>query len=673
MIDTAWCMVWNEGSHMRPVAHVPGAPMTAPAHRVIDLTLPVREVDPEELRSHLRHGDAPLVLMSLVQMTGDLGLLDRFGPHISIDVVADSRLLPSGRIAEPHLSELIDLVVEVAARPTEAYLQVPDDDLFNRMLSLTTGTEIPAEFNGIVKEQGGFVPATPSFEGVVAPEGFRVAVLGSGMSGIHAAIALADAGIDYDIFEQADDIGGTWRINTYPGVAVDTPSIYYSFSYEIEPKWSKYFPLAEEYQGYLRRVVDKYDVKSHIQFETRIEKMTWDEDTEEWVVQVSSAGHKTDHRYTAVITAAGFLNRAKYPDIPGIGSFRGEWFHTTEWPADVDLIGKRVGIIGAGATSVQVVDGIIDDVAHLTLFQRQPHWVMPNHLGEGWVPESEAWLQANLPFYDRWQRAKTYWFVSDVLYDNVRVDPEWVKSHELSISAVNDRTLRMARGHLEASFKDRPDLMAKMTPDFPPNAKRIIRDPGRFYSSLTSDKGSVVTERLAAVTPEGLQTADGVVHELDVIIYATGFTLDFLNTIEIIGRNGRTLNEEWKNGEDPRSYLGGTVAGFPNLFVTSGPNSSSAHGGGHNYMTEVVTYYIMECLKILFESGARSIEVNREAQEDWVAKVDEKMEGSIWRHALNAHTYYRNAAGRVFLSSPWRMVENWQNHHVVDHTKFEIK
>lgn len=651
--------------------------MTSKPHRLIDLYIAPRRLQASELEANLDAGDAALLLMSLVQITGDASLLDRFGRHLGFEQPrhkGDIRLLPVGHLPEEHFAELKKMLIEALTGPAPGeYLQVPDDALFHRMISLATGDDVGEEFIGVIKEQAGFVPSVPVIERRTAPpEDFTVAILGAGMTGIAAAIAVADAGFSYEVFESSDDIGGTWRINTYPGVAVDTPSIYYSFSFELEAGWSRYYPVGTEYQEYLQRVVDKYGVRPNIRFNTRIESMVWDDDAQEWVITADHGGRKVTSRANAVITAAGFLNRPKYPDVPGRETFAGPSVHTAAWDHSVDLTGKRVGVIGAGATSVQVVDAIIDRVEHLTLFQRQPHWVMPNNLGEGIVPERERWLKQHVPFYERWARAKTYWFVTDNNYPTVRADEEWMASHPLSISEANDRYLQMCLRHLEASFGHDPELLKKMTPDFPPHGKRIIRDPGGYYAALAGDRADVVTGGLARVAPHGIETEDGTFVELDVIIYATGFTLDFLSTIEIVGRNGVRLADQWA-GNDPRSYLGGTVPNFPNLFVTSGPNSSSGHGGGHNFMTEAVVHYITECLQLLVERGVRSIEVTQAAQDEFLEKVDAQMEGSIWRNSDRAHTYYRNASGRVILPNPWRMVDYWQMLRTPDVSKFVLR
>lgn len=628
----------------------------------VDITVEPVRLNREEVLRYAAEADTGVLLAAIVQVSGDTTLLERFGPLIQTPPPNfTGRLLPQRILPAEPLAELVQLAADLfSGEQPESYTQVIDDAVFARALAFATGEDVPAEFVASTKEQSGFTLSLPEPPKTDAfGQRYKTIVLGAGMSGIAAGVALGHAGYDFEIIESSNDIGGTWRLNNYPGVAVDTPSIYYSYSFNIKTDWSKYFPLGAEYQAYLRDTVAKFDLMRNITFNTTITRMAWNDQEQEWAVTTLSDGVEEVRRAKFVITARGFLNRPKFPNVPGIEDFAGLSVHSTEWTPDIDLRGKRVGIIGAGATAVQVVDGIWQDLDHLTLFQRQPHWVMPNRLGTGNVPEAEAWLQANVPFYARWQRAKTYMFTTDRYFPKVRVDPEWVKTHDLSISEANHESLTLAQDHLAESIPNDAEKRRKLTPDFPPNSKRIIRDPGSYYEALASSKSDIVDVGIERITPTGILTQDGVLTELDVIIYATGFTLDFLSTIEIVGKGGFTLADEWADN-NPHAYLGGTVPGFPNLFITSAPNSSAGHGGGHNYMTEVSQYFILQCMRQVVEQDAESIEVTVDAEAEFLDEVTAQMEGSIWRHKSSAHTYYTNAAGRVILPNPWRMVDYWQ-------------
>lgn len=633
------------------------------------------QLDREQLRANLGEADPAIMVLCAVHATGDTTLLTRFGGAVRRAVPSGpGASLPVVTMDHDIRSELTDVLVDaLCGGPVTPHLMVDNQETFLSMASVAVGEPVEQEFAPLLLEQSGFVPTQPVVPRTKRPgPPQRIAILGAGMAGIAAGVYADQNNFNFEIFERSNDIGGTWRTNTYPGVAVDTPSLYYSYSFDLNARWSRYFPVGNEYQDYLRRVVDTFGIKSHIRFETEVTGLRWIEADQQWEVRsTDSAGTESTSRFSAVITAFGYLNRPKFADVPGRESFAGTTVHTAQWPKDLDVTGKRVAVIGAGATSVQVVGAIGDQVGTLSFFQRQPHWVMPANVGTPEVPEGERWLLAHLPFYNQWSRLKTYWGASDNLYDVVRADPEWMKDH-LSISPANDAVMQYCLGHIANSFAERPDLAAAMTPDYAPAGKRLVRDPGNFYTTLAKPNVEVVTERIERIVPEGIVTADGRTHELDVIIHATGFTLDYLAPIEIIGRDGRTLNESWK-GDDPFAYLGGTVPGFPNLFVTSGPNTSPGHGGGHNFTVEAVLHYIFECLQLMVENDASVIEVTAEATADYIERIAAKLENSVWTTQTGANTYYRNSAGRVTLPSPWRMVDFWTMLRAPDTKAFTVK
>jgi cation diffusion facilitator CzcD-associated flavoprotein CzcO len=271
---------------------------------------------------------------------------------------------------------------------------------------------------------------------------------------------------------------------------------------------------------------------------------------------------------------------------------------------------------------------------------------------------------------------RSNWFFGDAEgYPRVRVDPEWAKEH-VSISPSNDQLMRLCLAYIRSCFGEDTELARKVTPDYAPGGKRMVRDPydfapGGYYYALAQPHVDVETDQLARIVPEGIALADGRVIELDVLIYATGLTVDYLSTIEIVGKDGRTLADTW--GDSPRTYLGGTVPGFPNLFVNSGPNTGVGHANGHNFMAEVLNHFIFECLQVLANRSASSIEVTEEALEEFDERLVSTMEGSIWRHQFGAHTYYRNAAGRACLPTPFRHVDYWTMSRGPDERAFRIR
>ncbi|WP_430331545.1 flavin-containing monooxygenase [Rhodococcus sp. ACT016] len=617
-------------------------------------------LDPAQLRTHLQRADPAVLLAVLAQFTGDADVLDRHADAISH--VPDAPEMAGVTDADTAAAIVEDLIAALTSDVRPAGAAAPDDpDLFARLVPLALGVAPGDEFLSMLLEQGGFHAAQPVLPRTTPlPGTLDLVIVGGGLAGIAAAIAAAREGIAYEILERNDDLGGTWLIQNYPGVGVDTPSSYYSLSSELNPDWTSYYPKGGEYQDYLRAVADKHRIRDHTRFGMEVESLVWDEATYRWDVHVRSTdGSRSVTHAAAVITALGYLNRPQFPRAEGRDSFAGISVHSGEWDPSLDLTGKRVAVIGAGCTSAQIVDSIVDDVAHLTLFQRQPHWVAPRKRDSDDVPEHHRWLSRNVPFYANWLRVKAFWGSADSAYPVVIVDPEWASTH-LSISRANDMLLQDCLAYIDRTFGAGSELAAKVTPDFAPFGKRIIRDPGGYYPALTRDHVDVLVTEPARIVPEGIVTPDGDLVEVDVIVYATGFYLDFLSTMDIRGRDGRALSDEWSG--NPRAYRGGTVPGFPNLFITSAPNTNPSHGAGNNFGIEVAVHYIVECLHLLAERGARSLEPTREAYDAYVAEIDRAMENTVWRHTPTAHTYYRNDSGRVVVASPWRLVDVWRQH-----------
>ncbi|WP_261566049.1 flavin-containing monooxygenase [Frankia gtarii] len=643
--------------------------------------VPQARLDPDELRANAGTADPALLLLSLAHVTGDASVLDRYAGRISAPQGTVKRaIIPTATVSDEVRAELVDQLCAALSRDDQPeYLGVDDLALFGRMADIAVGRQVAEEYLPMFREQAGFVPDQRAVEPTRTPPAtLNVAILGAGMTGIAAGVSAVDRGFSFEIFEQSPSLGGVWRANTYPGVAVDTLSAYYSLSFATNPDWSHLFPIGEQYLAYLQEVSDRHGITEHIRFNTEVSRIEWDDQAQVWELTTIAADRTVRKvRAAAVITAAGHLNRPKYPALDGRDSFAGASFHSAEWDHSVDLRGKRVGIIGAGATAVQVVAAIAGEVGHLTLFQRQPHWVVPNLAGDNVIPESERWLLRHLPYYQQWFRFKAFWFTGDENgYATVRVDQEWMKDH-LSISPGNDRLMQVCLQYIDSCFGAGSELARKVTPDYAPAGKRLVRDPadfipGGYYYALSQPHVDVDTSKLDRVVPEGILTVDGDLIELDVIVYATGFTLDWLSPVEVIGRDGVRLADVWRNN-NPQSYLGGTVPGFPNLFVNSGPNTGVGHAGGHNFMAEVVNHYAFECLQLVVERGARSIEVTQQAHDEHNARLDAVMDGSIWTHVLGAHTYYRNEAERVILPSPWRLVEYWEMSQTPIEEKFTLR
>lgn len=615
--------------------------------------------DPAVLRAHLRQADPGVLVAVLAQMTGDASVVDRYAGKI--DHVPD----PPERAGttDPATADaLTDEIIAALGRPRPVGAIAADDrELFATLLPIALGTEVDDEQVDLLLEQGGFRPSQPTLPRTTPiPSTTTMAIIGAGIAGIAVALAAAEEGVHFEIYDRNDEVGGTWLTTTYPGIGVDTPSAYYSLSREVNPDWSNYYPEGAEYQAYLVALADKHDLRRHIRFGTEVEALWWDEQRGQWQIHSRAADGTVSFDYASVVvTAAGYLNRPRFPDLKGRDTFAGTSIHSAQWDPTLDLAGKKVAVIGAGCTAVQIVDACVDEVEHLTVFQRQPHWVAPRKRLSDEVPEHRRYLGRVLPFYAMWHRLKSYWGTADNNYPIILQDPEWAQTH-LSISPANDVLLQMCLDYIDRMFGAGTELARKVTPDFAPYGKRIIRDPGGYYAALTREHVDVEASEPAEVNADGIVTADGRQIDLDVIIYATGYHLDFLSTVDIRGRGGKTLAGEW--GDSPRAYRGGTVPGFPNLFITSAPNYSPGHGAGANFSMEVLAHFILECLQLMALRGATTIEVTERAFEEYVAGIDEAMQRTVWCHTPNAHTYYRSESGRVVVATPYRLVDLWQQH-----------
>lgn len=625
------------------------------------------EVD--ELRANLRQADPGVLVAVLAQLTGDPAVATRFGSKIAH--VPDPP--EQAGVTDPETAaQLIEEIVTALREPRRADAVPADDrDLFARIAPIALGGEVAPEYLGLLLEQGGFQPSQPVLPRTAKlPADFRVVIIGAGIAGITAALACADAGIDYQIIERNDEVGGTWYTTRYPGIGVDTPSAYYSLSRDINGDWSSYYPQGAEYQAYLVSVADKNDLRTHTRFGTTVEALWWEERRRQWQIRsVGPDGNRDVSYANVVIPAAGYLNRPRWPDLPGRETFSGTSIHSARWDPELDLTGKRVAIIGAGCTAVQIVDACVDRVAHMTVFQRQPHWVAPRRRTSDDVPAYRRWLGTRLPYYANWIRLKSYWGTSDNNYPVILHDEDWAAEH-LSISPANDVLLQMCLDYIDRTVGAGSELARKLTPDFAPYGKRIIRDPGGYYAALAREHVDVEASEPARVNEAGIVTEDGRQIDLDVIIYATGYYLDFLSTMDIRGRDGKKLTDEW--GDAPRAYRGGMVPGFPNMFISSAPNYSPGHGAGHNFGVEVMVHYVMECLQLMALREAASLEVTQRAYEDYVDRIDATMAGTVWRHTPSAHTYYRSG-GRIVIAFPYRLIDFWHDHRAPVEEDLELR
>jgi cation diffusion facilitator CzcD-associated flavoprotein CzcO len=647
----------------------------------------------EELWRRLATVDPGLLLPVAVHVTRDASLVEQFAPQLSAPVV---RLAATATLATEAKDDdasdqvrvqLIELIVDAMTHPDPGgYLtgrDLEERGVYGRLLQFVSGGWlVDREDHGMYLQQAGFEPdeVTPRAD-AIGDRSLRVAIVGAGMAGIDAAVKAQRRGFDYDIYEAETGIGGLWWSQTYPGVAVDTQSLTYSFSWRLSPNWTRIYPGGQEYHAYLSRTAEEFGVLDHVHLGHTVVSMEWLEQYHQWELTlfVADTAQTKRVRADAVITAAGTLNRPKYPDIEGRDCFAGEQVHTARW-RDLPVDGKRLGVVGAGAAAVQVVSSYTSRVEHLTVFQRQPHWVAPNPYGTGETTDNDRWLLENLPYYAQWSRLTALLNVNRFCFETKQVDQAWHEKHPYSVTPGSEKVRQSCLNYIDKVFGLESELGRKVTPTFPFAAKRQVFDPGDFnvgkgyYHALTQPHVDVETTGLSRIVPQGILLTDGRLVELDVIVWATGMTLDYLSQIVVVGRDGVTLGEVWQGNEDPRTYVGGTVPGFPNLFVLDGPNSSVATGGsGHNFSVEVTNHFAFEALTYMLNRGASAIEPTQEAFDRHNSTIDERMQGLLWSVDSSAHGYYRNRAGRIVLVNPFWPGESWRMTRSPDPDTFVLR
>lgn len=625
--------------------------------------------DGPELERALREANPQTLLMVYVHLTRDEAMLEKFKLYIRSPYST-----PPTQIPDEAMEELYAKLRHVLTTPGAAVAGEPSVELVSRMMSVGAGEVVEDEFVPMSLEQNGFgVPAPrknePGF--VPPPAGFKVLVIGAGLTGLAAGIKLEQAGIDYVTIEKNPEVGGTWWENRYPGVGVDTPSHFYSYSFEINPDWNHYYPKGRDMHDYFARVADKYKLRDKIRFNTKVTALHYDEAAKMWnVTVVPKDGAPEVVRVNAVINAHGPVNRWKWPDIQGLDSFAGPKMHTACWDESVDLKGKKIAVIGTGASSAQLVPALAAEAGQLTVFMRSRHWVLFNPEIMHSVTEGVKWALRYIPHYREWFRFRVFWYAADGLFPNVVKDPSW-PADGIAVSAHNEAMRQYALAYMQDKIGSRPDLVEKLTPDFPIFSKRVILDPG-WYDALMRPNVALEVAGIERVVPNGIVMKDGRVIEVDVIVCATGFNVaKMTGGLDIKGRAGHDLNEEWGE-DDPRAYLGITVPGYPNYFLTVGPNSAPNHAAGQNLISESQIHYIIECLEMAFAAGKDTVEPMQEAFDQWNDKIDARMKEMIWTHP-RARSYYNNSKGRVYLSFPYRLVDYWNWTRKPDPAAFTLR
>jgi 4-hydroxyacetophenone monooxygenase len=612
------------------------------------------EGEDPRLREALDEANIPALLGVLRQFTGDNKWLESpyapappRGPGDHDDAGLHAHLQAEIRDAA------YDLVIGLRAGTVEPAAPPTPDELA-QILTVTLATRVDVDCGPLLAEELGLegrrVAVPPLKEG----QELDVLVIGAGFSGLIQAIRLKQAGIPFVLVDKDDGAGGTWIENVYPGCGVDTPIHLYSFAFKQRPDWPRFFAKQPEVLEYLQEVVDEYDLAEHIRFGIEVEGMDWDAAANRWRVRLAD-GEELAPRI--VVSAVGVMNRPRLPDIPGLESFAGPCMHSARWDSSTETAGKRVGVIGTGASAMQLVPTIQPDAAQVTIFQRTPQWAIPNPNHGRELTDNEQYLMAEVPFYQGWYRLRHVWNFGDRLHAGLQIDPEW-QHPERSINEKNDRHRHFLTEHIKSELADRPELIEKCVPTYPPYGKRPLMDHG-WFKTVAEDNVDLVTEDIVEIRPHGVVTRDGTEHEIDVLAVCTGFQiLNVLTPLEIRGKDGVKLRGETWDTDDARAHLGMTVPGFPNFFMLFGPNTSAGHGGSHVLSVEMQVRYIMQLLGQMIESDATAIEVREEPFEAYNAEIDELLSQTIWTHP-GMTTYYRNSKGRIVTNTPWTNARWW--------------
>lgn len=633
-----------------------------------DRSLPM--ADGPELRAALRAANLQTLLMVYVHLTHDEAMLETFKVHIHPPYSNPDYVIPPDCIDDLH-----EKLVHVLTTPGAAKSEDPPVALMQKMMSSGVGEPVEDEFIPMVIEQGGFKrsPTRKEQPGrTPPPPGFRVLVIGAGLTGILAGIELERAGYEHVIIDKNEEVGGTWWKNRYPGVGVDTPSHFYSYSFEISPEWNHYHPHGADMREYFCAVADKYNVRRNIRFRTVVHSLIFDQDEAVWNVTVEdlSTGKREVIKANAVFNAFGTTDRWKLPEISGIERFKGIITHSAGYDENTDLKSKKVAVIGTGASSAQIVSTIVNEVDELVVFMRSKHWMINNPEVTAEVSDPVKWAMRHIPYYKEWFRFRVFWFAADGLYPNVVKDPSYPEDG-IAVSALNEGMRQYALSHMHHKLAGRPDLIEKVTPDFPIFSKRIIMDAG-WYDALLSPKTTLETTHIAEIMPTGIRTKDGTEYELDVIICATGFiTAPLVQELQIKGRDGHDLAVDWAD-EEERAYMGTTIPGYPNYFLSTGPNIGPNHAGGLNIVSETQVHYMIECLDHMIANDARTIEVTEDAFIRHNKRIDEQMQHMIWTHP-RSKSYYQNSKGRPVEPWPFRLVDMWNEMRSPIHDDYRLK
>ncbi|WFU13112.1 NAD(P)-binding domain-containing protein (plasmid) [Rhizobium sp. CB3090] len=609
----------------------------------------------QRIAEALPSANIPTLLLLLYQFTGrEYWLSPRFIPAKSGWDDNDSGGLPSDLQAEIRDAALSAITAWRQGVPI-ARADLSAEELI-RMLSMSEAEPIPPEFADMMihklRRYSGAVP-----DPVCLPDNFRILVIGAGMSGIAAAVRLRQLGVSYIQIEKQARTGGVWHSHRYPGCGVDTPGHLYSFTF-ASGDWRKFFPLQQEIDEYLSRVAREFGIESSIRYDTECLSTRYDEESRTWHSRLRLPDGREETLVTdVVISAVGGFTTPKWPNIPGLRDFDGLVVHTSNWDPGASLDGKRVAVIGNGASAMQIVPAIADRVSALTIFQRSRQWAAPFPKFLMPVPEPMQFLLRAVPHYEWLYRLRLSWIFDSQVHESLQKDPAWPHP-DRSVNALNDGHRETCTRYIEEQLAGRPELLAKVIPDYPPFGKRMLLDNG-WYRTLLKPQVNLVDSAAAQIEGKSIQAKNGDSHEADVLIVASGYDITrFLLPVQVFGRNGVTVREAW-NDDDCQAYLGTVVPGFPNFFMLYGPNTALGHRGNFIFTIESQLDYVLSVLRQMGEKKLAEVECRQDVYQRYNRTIQEMHQKMIWSHP-GMSTYFRNDRGRIVTNSPWRLIDYWK-------------
>ena len=615
------------------------------------------EINKNNISLAIKSASFPVLAATLVHVVGDIKILDD---------LPKPRMAMLGEIQGYFTEQDKQLIKSIALPLLEKYFldtelkdfYIPSDDEMHKIMNYIVGAEVSEDYVPMMLDEIN-LRTSKSIKNTAAPnkrdiKDFSALIIGAGMSGILMGIKLAERGIPFKIYEKNKSVGGTWAENTYPGCRVDIPNHFYSYSFEENHQWSQYFSQQPELEQYFQACFDKYDLAGMTQFNTEVSAMTFDDSTHLWSIQSINNGSEQSEEFNLVISCVGQLNQPKIPEINGLESFEGNIFHSARWPQDDQITGKKVAVIGSGASAFQIVPSIADKCNKLTVFQRSAPWMFPNPDYHRDVEDGKKWLLENLPGYSRWYRFLLFWPGSDQLLDSLFIDPEW-QGGESSINETNDQMRQIFTDAMLGQLQDK-SLIPKVIPNYPPFGKRMLQDNGAWLQSLQKDNVRIFTNEIQELTPRGI-LSNNQLHEFDTIILATGFKAqEFFTPICINGGDG-FFNDQY--GDSPQSYLGIAFDTLPNFFSTYGPGTNLAHAGSIIFNSECQVKYICSAIDYILENNIKYLKVKQDVVASYQEKLEARLNQMVWQHP-NVSSWYQNSKGKVVTTSPWRLIEYWK-------------